>query len=199
MNKLVEQYIEEVYLTEDISSILAKLQSKKMAILSSLKTEDPGKVKAVLSTIPHLPVDKLHDLASKHIPGFQLEYDKAIRKQQGTPEERQIKALTMSIVYAIKKNVKIPEVRKSLEDVKVDPSYAFVARDIFSGLCLIGLAYLGYLGVGAAWSAITTAAIGVGVGITGFIGVILTIILGALFIFLSAGLIGAAGAVVIGH
>jgi hypothetical protein len=197
MNKLVEQYIEEIYITEDLSSIMAKIQSKKMVIMSALKTQTPEKIGAVLSGLPHVPIDKLHDMASKHISGFQLEYDKAIRKQTGTPEERQIKATTIAIVYAIKKNVKIPEVRKALSDYKIDYSYAFVARDIFTGLCLITLAYMGYLGVGAAWAAAGAVVGGIGGALGWFAGIIITILLIALAITIAAGLVSGAAAVMI--
>lgn len=162
MNTLVEQYIEEIYLVEDISSIMSKIQSKKASIMAALKTKEPDKVKAVLSFLPHVPIDKIHDIASKHIVGFDLEYDKAIKKVQGNPEERQIKATSIATLYAIKKNVKIPEVRKALSDVKMDPSYAFVARDIFTGLCLIAAAYFGYLGISSIIPAIGSGVVAVG-------------------------------------
>jgi hypothetical protein len=197
MNILVEEYIDEMYLREDLSSIMAKIQSKKTAFFSALKEQNPEKLKALLSGLPQFPVDKLHDLSSRHIPGFQLEYDKAIKKQTGTPEERQIKATTIAIVYAIKKNVKIPEIRKELTDIKIDPAYAFVARDIFTGLCLIALAYMGYIGIGAAWGAAGSVVAGIGTGLGWLAGIVVTIALIALGITIAATFISGAAAIMV--
>jgi hypothetical protein len=172
MNKLVESYIEEIYLSEQLYSITAKVHANKNSILSALKSQDPGKVKGALSILPHIPLDKVYELASKHITGFSLEYAKAIKKVNGTPEERQIKAIAISTVYALKKNSKIPEVTKSLKDFKMDPSYAFVIRDIFSALCVAGIAYLGYTS-GA--TILTTIVAGITSPL--FIGIIIFLIL----------------------
>jgi hypothetical protein len=149
MNKLVESYLEELAVNEQLYSITTKVQANKSSIISALKSQNPEKVKAALSVLPHVSLDKLSTLAFEHIEGFSIEYSKAIKKVDGTPEERRIKALAISIVYALKKHSKIPQIINALKDFKTDPSYAFVIRDIFSALCLLGVAYLAYIGIGA--------------------------------------------------
>jgi small-conductance mechanosensitive channel len=183
MNRLVETYIEEIYLNEQLYAIAAKVQSNKHSISLALKSQDPKKIKAVLSGLPHLPIDKVHDLAAKHINGFNIEYAKAIKKVVGTPEERQIKAISISVLNALKKNSTVLDIKKALADYKTDPTYAFVFRDIFTGLCLVGLAVLAYMagagilsGIGAVLSAIGTGITVGGIGI-GLIVIVLLFIL----------------------
>lgn len=172
MNVLVEEYIEEMYLREDISLIAQKIGAKKDSILAALKSQNVDKVKATLSFLPKIPIDKVYQYSRK-IPGFDFEYDKTITKMTGTPEERQIKAIALSALTAIKKNVKDSKVQKSLSDFKPDPHQIFVARDVFTALCLVTATYLtitfihgaALVGYGAAASGV--ASVGAGITATG--------------------------------
>ena len=120
----LEEYLNHIYLQEDITSIAKKLTPDKLKSIGKiLKTKKVDKIRKSLSFLPVVKADQIKKLSKKHVKNFDSNYNRIVKKigKEATNKESSEIATCFATMYGIRDEIQsngkdVSKLNKILKD-----------------------------------------------------------------------------------
>lgn len=122
MDKLIDKYLQELYIQEEMLSFT---KDKLQKIKRVFETGDVSYIKDKLSFIPNFNISKLRSIGNKVVPNFELRYKKYYKKVNKNEDINQVLAMAKAAVSHLEEQADSKEKESVLEQLQKYLSQAF--------------------------------------------------------------------------